>query len=69
MGKSTISMAISNSYVKLPEGTGESLLNGCWLAVDPLTEECTEKDHELTRKLDAAQRERAQTSENAAGSR
>ena len=37
--------------------------------VDPLTEECTEKDHELTRKLDAAQRERAQTSENAAGSR
>ena len=28
-------------------------------------EECTQKDHELTSKLDAAQRERAQESENA----
>ena len=34
MGKSTISMAISNSYVKLPEGTTPGLSK--WSAVEYL---------------------------------
>ena len=38
MGKSTISMAIFNSYVKLPEGIwyGYKLIPGWWLAYLPL---------------------------------